>query len=477
MTASEWKRHPEAEAFIGRLLAGARRAMPSLDRIAGEIDARTGTRWIDWIDHVAIEDGPAVRAELAALGFVAAAPEEAEGVWSHPGALFPKLVLRRSGAGGGGGFLAAALGVEEVQTFLAVRGIEAPIEGPALGPLRRARIAKDDGLELWAVERRGHAGVVPPERPAGWTSRVLRASEAWRARPMRGEDAASGSSAGHADASPRGANALPADATLAAMQSALELAGSLAGDLGADEAAWTVFAVERERWQGRNRAGRAQKARQDALGLGWANHDHHTFRSSRFAFPLLIRILETLGFRSRERFHAGAQAGWGAQVLEQPTCRIAVFADVDLSPEEVAEDFAHGELVPREELGTVGLWCALHGESMLAAGLHHLAVRSDFDALTRGLADWGVAMLSPFSDFSFLRQAFTRGERWVVDPERVEAAAASSKIDEAARRRFLESGAIGSHLENIQRAEGFKGFNQAAVSDIIRRTDPRGRGA
>jgi hypothetical protein len=38
---------------------------------------------------------------------------------------------------------------------------------------------------------------------------------------------------------------------------------------------------------------------------------------------------------------------------------------------------------------------------------------------------------------------------------------------------FLKEGAIGSHLENIQRDQGFKGFNQESVSDIIRRTDPR----
>ena len=39
---------------------------------------------------------------------------------------------------------------------------------------------------------------------------------------------------------------------------------------------------------------------------------------------------------------------------------------------------------------------------------------------------------------------------------------------------FRNEGTIGSHLEIIQRGEGFRGFNQEAVSDIIRRTDPRG---
>ncbi len=209
------------------------------------------------------------------------------------------------------------------------------------------------------------------------------------------------------------------------------------------------------------------------MGLGWANHDHHTFRSSREVFHQLIGILETFGFRARERFYAGAEAGWGAQVMEQPACRFAVFADVDLGPDEVEGDFSHLVLAPRSELGTVGLWCALHGESMLAAGLHHLAGRFDFEAATEGLADWGIEMMEPFSKFSYLRQAFTSGERWDVSPDRLEWLLGSERITQHQAERFMREGAVGSHLENIQRGEGFKGFNQQTVSDIIKRTDPR----
>jgi hypothetical protein len=188
----------------------------------------------------------------------------------------------------------------------------------------------------------------------------------------------------------------------------------------------------------------------------------------------LITILETFGFRPRERFYAGAEAGWGAQVMEQPVCRFAVFADVDLSPDEVEGDFAHRPLAPRQALGTVGLWCALHGESMLGAGLHHVAARLAFEQATWDLAARGVEMMQPFSDFSYLKQAFSRAERWPVAPERLDRLAAGGQIDEAQRGRFAEQGAVGSHLENIQRGEGFKGFNQQTVSDIIQRTDPRG---
>ena len=46
-----------------------------------------------------------------------------------------------------------------------------------------------------------------------------------------------------------------------------------------------------------------------------------------------------------------------------------------------------------------------------------------------------------------------------------------AQLDQA--RQFHEQGAIGSHLENLERNEGFKGFNQTGVSEIISATDPR----
>ena len=46
-------------------------------------------------------------------------------------------------------------------------------------------------------------------------------------------------------------------------------------------------------------------------------------------------------------------------------------------------------------------------------------------------------------------------------------------ITEEQFQRFLDEGAIGSHLETLQRRGGFKGFNQKSVSAIIAATDPR----
>lgn len=88
----------------------------------------------------------------------------------------------------------------------------------------------------------------------------------------------------------------------AGLKYSIELAQSLVDKLGnRDLAAWIAFSVEREYWEQRNWAGKVQKGLQDKLGLGWLNHDHHTFRSSRNVFTLLIKFLETFGFFRRER--------------------------------------------------------------------------------------------------------------------------------------------------------------------------------
>ena len=105
--------------------------------------------------------------------------------------------------------------------------------------------------------------------------------------------------------------------------------------------------------------------------------------------------------------------------------------------------------------------------------MHHLEARFDFSLLRDQLAKEGVNTMKPFSDFPFLRQAFTEGERWEVKEERIHALLSAGLITEDQSSVFKTSGAIGSHLENLERKGGFKGFNQRSVSVIIEATDPR----
>ena len=448
---SQWLRHPEAAAFVREQLDQFTANLPPVGALQARMMAQTNNRMADWLDHLVLADGDAVQGRLADLGFepedVPAEPGDV--VYHHPGGVFPWLLLRKETAAAPGDVVAAAISVEDAGDFLMAQRVVAPIEGSVLGPYRRARVWQSGGREFLAVERRGHRGFVPLTMEPDYPLCYLRACEQWATRPRLFDDARAG------------------------MEHTLALARSLVGDLGTDAAAWAFLHTEQTCWQQRNRAGQIQKNRQDSLGLGLANREHAAFRSSRETFTLLIQILETLGFYPRERFYAGAEAGWGAQVMVQPACRFAIFADVDLSPDEVEGDFAHQSLAPRRELGSIGLWCGLHGEAMLAAGPHHFACRLDFDAAIQALAEQGIKAMHPFSDFAYLKQTFTRGERWRPTEERLERMVTAGQINASQRECFSDDGAVSSHLEIIQRDEGFKGFNQQTVSDIIRRTDPR----
>ena len=457
--AFEWRRWPETESVVNELVRSALAGNAFASRLAERMVPETGTIIQNWLDHLVVGAPPSFGSRLIGLGFERQAAPYAVGtpLYAHPGAIFPRIAHAPS-ADGGTVVKELAIKVESAAAFSGAHNLGLKLQGYPLGPYRFGRVT-GDATDLVVVERRGYLGfeAFPSESARQGLMKphaardAMAARDLWLARKRRFDDDAEGF-----------------DATERLVDEVIDLAGSR------DLACHLIFEVERDYWQSRNRAAQVQKARQDRLGLGWANHDHHTFRCSRRFFPRVMRIFQKLGFELRERFHAGEHAGWGAQVLEHPTTGIVIFADLDLAPDEAAQDFAHHALPDLPKLGTVGLWVALHGESILEAGMHHLEAQFEFDALRDGLkAEAGVETMAPFSDFPFLRQAFTAGERWRVAPQRADRAFASGWITADQRDKFFRDGAIGSHLENLQRREGFKGFNQQAVSAIIAATDPR----
>ena len=438
-----WQPQPLAAALIGTLVAEALKRLPFAQDLAKRLRDDTGTRLIDWVDHIVVPAGGDLTERLGNSGFVHRPRRGGTAAFVHPGARLPPVII------GPDAVMRLALKVEFVADFCAVHGISAPIEGQPMAPYRRVLAATGDRAELWVVERRGYDGFQVADIDPRYPLDCLRALEKFRARRRRWNDDADGFD--HVEE-------LVANAVIA---------------VGTDMACALFFAAEREYWQRRNRAARWQKDRQDALGMGWANHDHHTYRSSRKHFRRLVEILEALGLACRERFHPGANAGWGAQVLEQPVTGIVVFADVDMDAAEITQDFAHLGLEGTGPLRTVGLWCALHGEAFLDAGMHHLECTFDHTALTTQLEAAGLRTMQPFTDLPYLRQSFTAGERWPVRRDRVLKLLAAEHIDPRQARIFLDEGVIGSHLENLERNDGYKGFNQRGIDDIISRTDPR----
>ncbi len=445
----DWKRCPEAERFVRGRLNALLKANLWAAGFARSLEEKTATQFCDWIDHIVIPYTGYDHIALEKIGFTQnPLADTPSGVtaYSHPGAIFPDILVSEDTEGP---VLEMAIKAESIAAFAAIHGMTSAVEGEPMSRYRRLVINEEHGTRLMAVERRGYRGYVV-ERPAGDYFTKYAAVEAlWRSRCHWFAD----DEAGFREA----------EGTVDEMISLV----------GKNLATYLIFKVEREHWGFRNRAGRVQKGRQDSLGLGWGNHDHHTFRCSRQHMPNLIGILERLGFLCRERFYAGKEAGWGAQVLENPALQVVVFADLDLSPKETEIDFAHESLPMKKKLGTVGLWVGLHGESFFQAGLHHVAGRFNFDRLRDDLAKEGIDSMEPFSNFDFFKQAFLAGEMWQVIPERTKKLLDDGSITQKQYKRFLKQGARGSHLEDLQRGEGFKGFNQKSVSAVIKATDPR----
>jgi hypothetical protein len=432
-----WSPQPEAAQAVDDALRYWTERSEWLAKFQRRLLTETGTRLSDWVERVSAAPG----ARLEATGWQSCVEPGGE-VWIHPQAQLPRLTIDAPAR--------LAIKVESVDAFLLANRFDARTEivGSERSSLRRAMLCREGGLELHVVERHGGRGwspdgVIPPGDILADIRRVMRL----RRREW------------------------PTDAE--GFEATADMLRHACHALGTDRACAEFFAAERAYWQSRNRAAQLQRLRQDRLGLGWANHDHHTYRSSRTAFRALIANLELLGMQCREQFHPGKGAGWGAQVLEQPNTGIVVFADVDLSPEELRNDFSHLGLDDRHELSTVGLWCALHGEAFLQAGMHHLEAQFDFIAAREQLALDDIDSMPPFTDLPFLKQCFTTGERWPVAKPRIDRLLADGRINAAQAETFRREGALGSHLELLQRDAGYKGFNQTGIDQIIAATDPR----
>ena len=447
LLAFQWEPQPEAGAWLGEVANDLLESLPWARQLADRLLHESGNRFADLIDTVFLAEGNSRLQEALGAGWEPSGEGDGHTVYDQPRGILPSIAVAPTVAG-----VVIELKVAGVVDFLVAHRLTTAIEGRPGAPYRRSVVARGDGVALSVAERHGTRGYATSGGPD--LADILAVAESFRLRPRDFAEAAEGFAV---------AEGLIDDAI---------------ARIGRDYACDLFFDAEREYWTRRNRAARVQKARQDRLGIGWANHDHHTYRSGRAGFAPLVRVWEKLSLVCRERFYAGLAAGWGAQVMDHPVTRVVTFNDVDLSPAELQGDFSHDGLPPQDHLATIGLWCGLHGEAFLQAGMHHLECVFAFDALREQLErEEGVRIMKPFTDFAYLRQAFTEGERWTVSPDRIDVLLNQGLITPDQAARFLDEGAIGSHLENLERNDGFKGFNQNGVSEIIAATDPRRQAA
>lgn len=430
-----WTVQPQAETFLQGQLADALARTPDAARYAEALRSGCGVRLRDILDHLAGDASFIAAAVDAGWKAEAGAHENRDG-------FFPGIVASN-------GTVRVAFRVESIDRFLAATGIDAAIDGAAFGPLRMATVFRGDGTEFVAVERNGAIGyTIDPVSDASIRAGRLHL-QVFRTRRRRFDSVEQGLA--HTEA----------------------LVDAAVGVIGQHRACDIWLRAEREYWMTRCPAGARQKARQDAHGIGWSNIDHHTYDGSRQHFAGTVRILEKLGYELREMLYAGALAGWGSQILEQPALRSTIFADVDLAPHEIAIDFAHDTLPALDKHRRAGIISVMHGESILEGGLNHVAGMYDNVAMRAVLTREGQAMMAPFSDFPFLYQELTEGDWAAVEPARLDLLEAGGHLSAAEAEDFRLNGAIAAHLENLERNDGYKGFNMPGIDGVLRTIDPR----
>ena len=440
----DWGLFPATGNFLIKEMNNFLRHNKIAKNISDRMRDDASTRFFDWIDYMVLPESRISDDLLKKLEFDEVDSKDlpdSTRLFRHTKTEFFPLIISKNKTS------EVALKSEYLDHFLQMLGKGIETEGEPFAAFRRVEITKEADYLLSAVERRGYNGFVV--KGSNDIDKYIKVLNTFFCRKRFFDNDEEG------------------------MKATEKLVDRAVMKLKGERVSDAFFRTERIYWERKNRAGQVQRARQDRLGLGWGNHDHHTYRASRENFAHLVGIFEKMGYLCREKFYAGEEAGWGAQILEHPICDIVVFTDVDLFPEETEIDFPHEGLEHRKNLGTVGLWVGLHGESILQSGIHHLEARFDFDRLRNDLPKFGITVMKPFSYFEFLKQAFTEGERWEVGERRLDNLLKDGSISKEQYDKFKTNGAIGSHMENLQRDKGFKGFNQRSVTAIIKATDPR----
>jgi len=248
----DWPLAYEAEKQLREWIAAFLQNNTFARRLADRMAHETGTDFFEWIDHLVLS--PEAEKTLLEIGFVhdqRAETPNGEKVYEHPQATLPRVMVRKAQKQNPS---IVALRPEFVADFIARHNLSSEPEGEPLSRYRRVLVADENGTQLEAVERRSYRGFVPAPLTPSELQAIIKAKELWATRRRLFENDAEG------------------------VKAANQILERVTGLVGRDLACQFYFEAERAYWETRNRAGQIQKRRQDQLGLGWGNHDHHTFR-------------------------------------------------------------------------------------------------------------------------------------------------------------------------------------------------------
>jgi len=404
----------EAAAHSASVVGTVLRKCPAALHFADLLHARCGVRCLDIVDHLIL---PGVDFEI--LGW----SPLGERRWRHSNSSIPDILL--------GEKLGFALRVDDVRQFAnAVRGILSDHSTRWIG--QRLRLFENSDVVVDAVDETGWHGLGAPP-----TTRIVRRAQLhrqlFRTRPRHFKSTEGG-----------------IEVTARMLQAA-------AADVGGAWASALFLCAEREYWASRCEAGYLRFRRQSQFGIGWSNVEYHSYDCSRAHLHASVQLFETLGFRRidvlSETPSAGqdAESGRAALVMEHEALRTVVLLKVDTIAADTMKSLGQIRLCPTTWHGQSGLWCAIHGESILEGGMSHIAARYAAPAVQNFFAQEGVELLPPFSpdDLGFALQ-LSKGDRRAVDPRRVHALERRGYIGRDAAEDFRLNGAIATQFAIVE---------------------------
>ncbi len=337
MTASLWSDYSEAHAFVQGIIKQSFDAAPEAEALMQRLLSGCGLSAFDMIDHIAMP-----KSELAErLGW-----SFTGGAWRAPHPLLPPIWESPR--------MQIGFRVEAMEAFFAALGREGAIDGARFGPFRIATFTSMNAVTFCAVERFGWVGLKPPPPSARIIRRARIHQQIFRTRRRQFQNIER------------------------ALAYTLRLSQAAAADLGPQWAGALFARAEREYWQTRSALASTPHRRQRAAGVGWCTTANLSYASSRAHLPKLIQILETLGYRHRATLVRRRDAlDWAALPFDPPPGAPIIRVHFDLAPYETVDEVLRGATAPLTWHGRPGIWCALHGESILEAGLHGLSARYD----------------------------------------------------------------------------------------------------
>src|SRR5689334_714363 len=92
LAAFNWQPQPAADLWLRAQIADFLNKLAPAARFAEQLRVQTGTRFMDWVDHLILPPGAASGEELRTLGF-----QEQHRVFRHSGGLFPAVILSNGG--------------------------------------------------------------------------------------------------------------------------------------------------------------------------------------------------------------------------------------------------------------------------------------------------------------------------------------------------------------------------------------------